>query len=496
MQNRLRRALPVALAAVLAAGTGAARAADQDMLKLIVGELPLPPITFQLGISMAVGQTALVGLGDPIAALKAADGRIAQNPNDADPHLRRGMALEVLDRPGREEEYARAAYLYQQAMDARADDVDARIGWARAKAQLNAWDEVRPAIRALATEHPELWWPHMALAIDTMASWDAKSAPAEPEALSNALAQVMDNALAEVGEALRASPDEPAPRWLAAMLHWLREVPRSSGPGGAASPGVLARVDPELREAAKACPGEPMLQVFARWATATRAMMEAGGEGDMPGMWQRMRAQDQRMLTEDELATAAMVRTEAGRIPPAYELLAVYAVLHGDDGGAKAWLKQSVDYDPASAERWLAYVANLARLGEVGEMGSAVQEALAKVNNGKLRCTAAKLCALRADWAEAEKAAQAAVAVGDESLPLAQLLLGVVRLKAGNAAGAVEPLSAAAPRWSENGLAEASLALALALTGKQAEAAEHIAQARRLTPDERLYERAAQAIGG
>jgi len=496
MQNRLRRGLPVALAVFLAAGTGAAHAADQDTLKLIVGELPLPSITFQLGISMTVSQTALVGLGDPIAALKAADEGIAQNPGDAGAHLRRGMGLEVLGRPGREEEYARAVYLYKQALDARADDLAARIGWTRAKVQLDAWDDARPVIKALAMEHPELWWPHMARAIDTMTNWDARSAPAEPEALRNALAQTMDNALAEVGEALRTSPDEPAPRWLGAMLRWLREMPKPSGSGGAASPAVLAAVDPELREVAKACPGEPMLQVFARWATATRAMMEAGGEGDMAGMWQRMRAQDQRALTEDELATAAMVRTEAGRIPAAYELLAVYAVLHGDDTGAKAWLKQSVDYDPASAERWLAYVANLARLGEVGEMGSAVQEALAKVNNGKLRCTAAKLCALRAEWAEAEKAAQAAVAVGDESLPLAQLMLGVVRLKAGNAAGAVEPLSAAAPRWTEDGLAEASLALALALTGQQPEAAGHIAKARELSPNERLYERAAQAIGG
>ncbi len=75
-------------------------------------------------------------------------------------------------------------------------------------------------------------------------------------------------------------------------------------------------------------------------------------------------------------------------------------------------------------------------------------------------------------------------------------MLGVVRLKAGDAAGAIEPLSAAAPRWGEDGLAEASLALALALTGKQTEAVDHIAKARKLSPDERLYERAAQAIGG
>ncbi len=150
MSGRLRLTWPAALAVALLAEAGAAHAMDAETLKLMVGELALPSITFQLGISMTVSETALVGLGDPVEALKTADQRIAQDANDAEAHLRRGMALEVLGRPGSEEAYARAAYLYRQAMDVRPDDVPARVGWAKAKMQLEAWDDARDQLQLVA----------------------------------------------------------------------------------------------------------------------------------------------------------------------------------------------------------------------------------------------------------------------------------------------------------------------------------------------------------
>jgi Flp pilus assembly protein TadD len=73
-------------------------------------------------------------------------------------------------------------------------------------------------------------------------------------------------------------------------------------------------------------------------------------------------------------------------------------------------------------------------------------------------------------------------------------MLGVVRLKRGDLDGAAEQLRLAAEAWTEDGQAEAALALTLALAGKAEEASSHLAKARKLSPNEALYQRAAEAL--
>jgi len=484
-------------------------AIDMESLKLVAGQLPFPSLNFELGVKFSVRQTALLGLGDPMQALQAAEQQIAADPDDPTAHLQRGMALEALSREGFEDEYARAVELLKPLREADPDDVDIQVDLARAQVQAEAFDEAAPSVKELAQKHPELWWPHYALARRTMdefmasVDWSDLSALRpltqpegdDPEAFRTRIQQIADNALMEVEEALRASPGEPAPRVLAVLIR--TQAALWGAMGSEEPPGLelFAQMSDELSDVARDCPGEPQIQVFARWTTITKVLSRIGGGDEFSGLWRRLPADDQARLAEDELATSAMVGEESGQIPDAYELLAVYAMLHGDDTEAVARLKESTDQDPSSAERWEAYIGAITRTGDLAEIEAALRGAEEHVDSGKFRAAIAKVYQKRGEVERAEQELLGAIEVGDEYAPFAQLMLGVLKLKNGDVEGAIGPLRAAIEAPREPSLAEAALAVALALSGEQAEAAEHIAKAREIDPDDALYERAAGIIG-
>lgn len=508
MLCRLRR-LPVSLIGASLLIQSAALSLDTESLKLVVSELPYPSLSFDLGVTFSVRQTALIGLGDPVQALKTADEQIAAQPDDPAAHLRRGMALEALGRDDFRDEYSRAEELYQVTAEKNPQDGDAQLGRAKALLQLGELEQVAPLLQDLTAHHPDLWWPHYALARQTMGEFSdlvvsadmtaARPASAEageaPEAFYNRAEQIADNALMHVEDALKASPGEPAARVMKLLIRiqaTLWGAVRGEAPSGLQ---VFAQVSDELRQVAQACPDDPQLQAFARWTTVCRSLVRAGGGEDLSGLWHSLPAEDRRLLAEDELATNAMVEHEPGRIPDAYELLAVYAMLHGDDPEALNRLAESTQQDPGSAERWEAYIGAVTRTGDLDRIESVLREAMQHVDNGKLRCALAKVYQKRGEPDAAEQELLSAIALADDHQTFARLMLGILRLKRGNAEAAVEPLQTAAEQWREGGLAEASLALALALSGKQKQAAEHIARAREISPDETLYERAAEIIG-
>jgi tetratricopeptide (TPR) repeat protein len=215
---------------------------------------------------------------------------------------------------------------------------------------------------------------------------------------------------------------------------------------------------------------------------------------DFAQLWQQIAPEDRELLTRDELATSAMVKEEGGRISDAYELLAVYGLLHGNLQDALARLRESTEIDPSSAERWEAYIGTLTRTGDIEAIGAAIDEALRHVDNGTLRSGAAKVHQKRGDLDAAETQLLAAIGHEDEQATFARLMLGIVRTKQGRAEEALEPLRAAANAWVDDHLAEAALALALALTGDEEEAATRIARAKSIAPDDPLVQRAAELL--
>jgi tetratricopeptide (TPR) repeat protein len=212
-------------------------------------------------------------------------------------------------------------------------------------------------------------------------------------------------------------------------------------------------------------------------------------------VWGLLGPQDQEQLTADELATREILQSEAGRTPDAYELAAVYLLLRGDSSGALQTLRESTQHDPASSERWEAYIGVLTQTADLAAVQAAIEQALQQVDNGTLRCALAKVHQKRGELPEAEAQLEAAIALNDDRATFARVMLGVLRLKAGDAAGAVAPLQVAAADWREDGLCEAALGIALALSGQEAEAPAHVAKAVKLSPNDRLFAHAAGIIG-
>jgi tetratricopeptide (TPR) repeat protein len=499
--------LVLVLVATSVVAPPAAFSLDIESLKLIVAELPYPSLNFALGVTFSIRQTGLLGLGDPVEALQVADEQLAAGLDNPAAHLRRGMALEALGRDGFHDEYARAVELWQATADRDPEDADARLGLAKALVQAGEIEEAAPLVKDLAVSRPDLWWPHYALArlamgefsdlvISADMSADAAAGGEEdPEAFATRVQQIADNALVHADDALKASPGEPAARVLKLLIRTQAALWGAMRGEEGAGLQTLAEMSDELREVAQVCPAEPQIQAFARWTTVCRSLVRSGGAEDLSGLWRYLAPEDQRLLTEGELATNAMVQQEAGRIPDAYELLAVYAMLHGNDREAFDRLAESTRQDPTSPERWEAYIGAMTRTGDLEQIESVLREAIQHVDNGKLRCALAKVHQKRGETEAAEQELAAAIELADDHEPFAHLMLGVLRLKHGNAEGAVEPLQAATEQWTEGGLAEASLALSLALSGKQEAAAEHIARAREISPDKTLYQRAAETIG-
>jgi tetratricopeptide (TPR) repeat protein len=264
--------------------------------------------------------------------------------------------------------------------------------------------------------------------------------------------------------------------------------------GQAADLGPAHQRLDELSRLAEGHPAGMRPRLAASLVRIALAMAQYGG-GRFVGVWDGLPAEVREALAVDEAAAAQFLEQESGRVPDAYELLAFYALLRGDVTAAAARLKEGTTHDPGSVELWHAYVGAVTGTQDTDAIRAAAEEALSSVKTGALYCTLAKAHHRRAEREQTEAALQAAVALGDKDAALAQLLLGLVRLKGGDAAGAIGPLQEACGQTRPEGLAETALALALALTGKQPEAAAQINQARTSDPANRLILRAAEVIG-
>jgi len=441
------------------------------------------------------------------------------------------VALEMLEDRAATEAYRRAAELWRPLAEAQAEDVAARLGLARALAQAGDWAGAEPLVKGLAEGHPDLWWPHFALAHHTagalfgllgarysdaaappnpddpqaVAAWskqfpaeyvsvilDAlRKAPEDPGAVVLLAEQLGAQALADLDRARQAAPDELAPQVLTFLIHWQLGM-RSADEKG--EQGAFDAAHAELLQLAEAHPDIPRLRLFANFQSVLGAMVRGQVE-DFIGVWNRLTPQDRERLTADEAATRALLQTDAGRTPDAYELAALYQLLRGDVEAALTTLRESTEHDPASRERWEAYIGVLTQGSDLGAVKAAIEQALQHADNGTLRCALAKVYQKQGDRAAAEAQLEAAIALHDDRAAFARVMLGLLRLKADNAAGAIAPLEAAAVESRENGLCEAALGIALALAGREAEAPAHIAEALKLSPHDRLFAHAAGIIG-
>ena len=525
----LRRAvLPlVALGLAFASPAGAL---DVESLKWVAAELPYPQMQFGIAVGLSATDAALMTSANPQELLADADRRLAENPDDPQARFDRGAALEVLQDSAASTEYRRAAEFWRPRVEAQPEDVTARLGLARAVTQSGDWAAARPLVAALAGQHPELWWPHFALAQSTagalfgllgagsagapvdlddaeaVAEWGKhfpperlpamiealRRAPADPQAVPTLAQQLAEEALADLGRARQAAPEELSPAVLVFLIHW--QLGMMPGPTGEGPPAAFDTAHAELFELAAAHPDVPRLRLFANFQRILAAMVRSQAS-DFLSVWGRFSPEDQAQLAADEAATRAILATEKGRTSDAYELAGVYSLLHGDLAGGLQTLRENTQVDPKSGERWEAYVGVLTRANDLAKVQAAIEEALAQVDNGTLRCAQAKVLQKQGKTAEAEAELEAAIALNDEQVTFARLMLGVLRLKVGKAEGAVAPLEAAAPRSGENGLCEAALGIALALTGKEVEARPHIARALALSPNDRLFAHAAAIIG-
>ncbi|HJN17744.1 MAG TPA: tetratricopeptide repeat protein, partial [Armatimonadota bacterium] len=457
----------------------ASQAADVDALKQLVEDIPYPQVNLKARVSFSIREVALHHAGDPSALFESANARLAAAPEDASARLDLATALDALGLGGHEAEYARAATSFASALEADPGDLDAKLGIAQALWEGGNSDEALPIIDELADDHPELWWPPFARAqsaakplwdlvdlLGQMAAmefetpeafhdwFDSVKTPAvaglesaieegrrDPEVIGNLIQQLAGNALMYVDDANEASGGQQLSPGMFGILVRVQASMAAAISGQDGAVVGLAGVADGLAELARQHPSDVRLQVFSRWASVERALTRAGG-GDPMGAWPRMLVIDQRQLTRGELATAAMLKREGGQASDVYELMSVYAVLHGNLAGALSRLRASTEVDPTSAERWEAYLGTLTRTGDLDAIGAAAAESLMYADSGTLRCTAAKVHQKQGDLDAAATELNAAIALDDERLPLARLMLGTIMLKQGDAEGAIEPLRA------------------------------------------------------
>ncbi|MBM3499819.1 MAG: hypothetical protein FJX74_14255, partial [Armatimonadetes bacterium] len=399
-------------------------ALDAGSLKLIVAELPYPQMQFGLSVGLSGSDALLMTPADPRELLADADRRLAAKADDPQACFDRGRAREMLRDPGAEEDYRRAVELWRPIAGAEPDNVQARLGLARALVPMGDWPTAQPLAQELAAQHPELWWPHFALAQhvagalfgllgtgflgsieppdfddpQAVAEWGKpfpaervpamlealRRAPEDPSALDVPAQQLAAEALAHLTRAQQAAPEEIAPPVLAFLIHWQLGMLQSR------EAGSYDAAHEELFALAEAHPEIIRLRLFANFQRVLGAMVR-GRAGGFLSVWHRFSAEDQAQLAADEAATRQMLKSEAGRTPDAYELAGVYSLLHGDLDGALATLRESTEQDPTSGERWEAYVGVLTQQNDLPAVQTAVEQALRHADNGTLRCALAKV---------------------------------------------------------------------------------------------------------
>ena len=522
MPSQARLILHMALALCLAAP---APAQDAEALQKVIDALPYPGMNFDLGVAIGEREVAIMHLGSPDSVLSEAEARLKTAPEDARAHLQRALALKALDMDGFEEEYERATDLGRAAVEADADDVQARLVLAQSLFESGDTEAALPLIEGLAADQPDLWWPHFALARsgaaalwDLVAVFNAQKAgdyeteaeflewfegaktPAleglggaiyaareDTEALGNLLQQLADNATAHLARAREAAPDEPSVRLFGVLIHLQAFLAHAGVTQDASSLDAFAAISGELDAVSEEFPAYVEITTFARWATVCRAMVNCESP-DFMGIWRHLRPEDRRQLTRDELATLALIRQLD--VPPSdvYELAAVYAMLHGDLHGAIEHLKQSTVAAPTDPERWEAYIGTLTRTGDLELVAAESAEGLKHLDDAILRCALAKTSQKLGDLEAAEEHLVAVVEQGGEWLPFARLMLGVLRLKQGDAEGALELLQAAVADSPGDPLAHAAIGAALASEGEEDEAKAHFIRAKELGYEEPLPE--------
>jgi tetratricopeptide (TPR) repeat protein len=528
--------MPVRMTSLLAAIVAMSPpvwALDTDSLKLIADEIPYPQMQFGISVGLSADNVLLSSREDPRALLDEAQKRLAEDPNDPEAHSKRGLALYLLREDGAHEEFARAAELWRPIVQQQPDNLEARVGLLRALWETDERQNTAAQVKELADQHPELWWPHFALGQQTadalfgllgvgylgsipppdfndpqaVADWGKhfpqehvagmaeaiRNAREDPEGFRSLAEKLADEALAHLDKAAKAAPEEIAPAVLTFLVHWQLGMLKGVAEGGL-TPGIYDAAHDELLKLAEAHPEIPRLRLFANFQQVLGAMVR-GQVTDFLGVWDQFTPEDQQRLTADEEATRRILATPDGQASDTYELAALYSLLHGKLDEGIETLRKSTEQDPTSGERWEAYVGVLTQTNDVGAVQAAIGEALKHTDDGTLRCALAKVYQKQGDLAKADAELEAAIALNDDRATFARVMLGVLRLKSGNVEGAIPPLQAASAQWREDGLCETALALALALSGKQPEAAAHIAKAAELSPANRLVARAVDIIG-
>ena len=512
-----------------------ALALDVGSLKLIVAELSYPLLNFTFGVNMTQRDFGAM-LPERATALRAAaEARLAENPDDAQAHLDRGLALKVLEETDAAAEFARAAELWRPTVEAQPGNTEAKLGLARALTEKGDWEAAQPLVGELAEQHPELWWPHFALgersaeALGSLvmvhlgvppsmrapdptdpravAEWarclpveyaDAfvealRKAQEDPEAFRTLAGQLAEEAVAHLQAAAHAAPDEIAPPLGIANVQGVLWTLEAASHGERTLAAYRATFD-TLARLADDHPELIRLRLFVSFQRVMEAMMRGQVDGFVD-VWGRFGPEDQQLLTSDEATIRGMLDTPASQISDTYELAALYPLMRGDIAGGLETLRQNTERDATSAERWEAYLGALGQTRGIDAAQAPLEQALAHLDSGKLRCALAKVYASRDDTDSATAELGKAIALNDDHAAFAQVMLGVLRLKSGDFEGAVAPLQAAAPQRPDDALCHAALGLALALTGKQAEAAAEIGAATRLDANSRLFAHAADIIG-
>ena len=519
------------LAAVLLPGL--APAADIDGLTELVGAMSYPQIDLTARVSLSLRDVALLHAGDPARLLGDADARLVAAPDDPHAHLWRAMALEGLGRESYDVEYAKAAELFRAEVHADPDNTTARLGLAQALWEGGKEDEALPIVDELVDAAPDLWWPRLAQArdaakplwelvdllarmrgmefgsTDEFSAWfETAKTPAisglasaidagrrDPEALGDLIQQLAGNSLMLTQEASEVSGGALSPGLFAVLVRVQASLAGTMAGGETSTSGGFAAVADELARLADEHRADVKVQVFARWASIDRALARAGTANPM-NAWPALLDLDRRELTMGEFGAVSLLKQDGGDDSDVYELLSVYALLHGNLGGALDRLRESTQVDPTSAERWEAYIGTLTRTGDIDAIGEAAREGLQHSDSSTLRCVAAKVYQKQNDLVASERELLAAIGHDDDRKPLAQLMLGVTKLKQGNLDAALDRLRPAADGWTTDAQAETALAIAWALSGDQAEASAHIDRALTLNPDDEVAAEVRSLIDG